>query len=689
MFLLLLLCCSFLFANEDEQKPPPPYDPRLTLSAFYENHQKNFFEGDLLIPLIQSNHFILFGNVRGLNRKKKEFEWNVGLGTRFLFSNNTGLFGIYTFFDRKRTTENNFFNQFSFGLELRRQRFVVTSNVYLPFGKKSKRAVIFDRSMLIDAHLPTFHHIIFVEGREIALFGLDFESGFRLLKPLFFYVGGFYFNATHTPTLVGPKVRAELIYETKQNSFIPLSKLILEGAVSYDHVRNTKLYLGLRFSFDLGDTRQNKKRKGLQKWMTSTVRRDYDIVIEGNTKQTFELLKRGQTPILVKLANTLSELDQGLSLADVVAVQKDISLDAQKNLKPFQTLTSKDFIFGEHQSIILGPGNKTLSTNTQEMFTLTQNNTLRDLNLTVQNGDYLFKSNQNIHLLELNSIHSNGKIELLLNDGSNSSSLMMKNSHFELISSGTHILLDLAVSNNSQLSTLFENNTYILDTDQGTHIAHTMQNSGQINIHSMTANTFQCKKGTQNIAIQNTIMSTTNNGLATFRINAITQNQFDFFGNGDHTAILTKTDHATVDGSFSATFDIHSITNNHIHFHNTSFGNALSFTNMTTHLVNQNLHCQNLTNNQVIFENTHPNAVSIFVKNSSTKNQKITLGKEGGVYFNETHFLSDAQKTGAITLTNHLDASIEIFVNFNQKSLSKANFNAGVLIFGPNIHITP
>ena len=133
----LLFLCTFGFCQESIQESIQEpiqdsipveqervyYPTRFSLGGFYHNRDHLFGEADLLLPLIQSEDFLFFGNLRGLDFEKSKVEMNLGLGVRFIFQET--LFGIYSFYDRKKSEHNNFFNQITAGLEAKTKRFTL------------------------------------------------------------------------------------------------------------------------------------------------------------------------------------------------------------------------------------------------------------------------------------------------------------------------------------------------------------------------------------------------------------------------------------------------------------------------------------------------------------------------------------------------------------------------------------
>ena len=120
------------------------YGTRLTSGPFYQYQQKTpsksynsfFYEVDLFLPVLQSEHSLFFVNLRLLDFEGKPIEGNFGLGIRHIFRNYDMLLGFYSFYDRKRTRLKNFFNQITLGLEAKTNRFTFDTNWYIPFGKK-------------------------------------------------------------------------------------------------------------------------------------------------------------------------------------------------------------------------------------------------------------------------------------------------------------------------------------------------------------------------------------------------------------------------------------------------------------------------------------------------------------------------------------------------------------------------
>ena len=409
--------------------------------------------------------------------------------------------------------------------------------------------------------------------------------------------------------------------------------------------------------------------------------------MQGNNKSPKEILTNPNGLVFVKKASNLSEFDDGLANADVIAIQNDIVLDSTKTLKPYQTITSNTFVFGNNQSISLGPGGKKLTSSNSEMFTLTQNNQLRDITLNTLPGDFLFKATANIENCQIYNVRSNAKVFVQIADGSTSSSLNVQNSTFSLTAAGTHTLFDLLTKNSSELNTYFAFNQLLAQTDSVTLLKQKVENNGMLNNRGILKNQFSILSGTNNVAIQNEIESTLTSGTAILSLGVINENQVSFFGSGNNTAFLTKTTHSTLSGAFNSTLTIQSLNNNKIYYNELTKGTGYIFENSATKINHQNITVNDFNSNKTFFSKYLLGSQTILLSNSGISNQNITIGTEdglGGFYLNETRFVDLPNKVGLIQLNNNDLASIQIFINMNNNALSQANFNSEIEKTGNN-----
>src|SRR3989344_1953313 len=116
--LACLSSCQFFstaFAVDEEDslafRPKPTiYGPRVTAGMFYQNHRSSFGELDFFMPLFQTRRTLFFGDVRGLDYFGPALEGNFGGGFRHLVSPDW-FYGLYGFFDARRTADKNTFHQ--------------------------------------------------------------------------------------------------------------------------------------------------------------------------------------------------------------------------------------------------------------------------------------------------------------------------------------------------------------------------------------------------------------------------------------------------------------------------------------------------------------------------------------------------------------------------------------------------
>ncbi len=115
------------------------YNPRLTLGGYLYSNLPNAGELDGLFPLFQSDDSVFFADARGLDFENTPYEYNLGLGIRHMNAEQTYLFGLYGFYDRRKTANGHFFSQVTPGVELRTERWQFWTNGYIPIGQTTKK----------------------------------------------------------------------------------------------------------------------------------------------------------------------------------------------------------------------------------------------------------------------------------------------------------------------------------------------------------------------------------------------------------------------------------------------------------------------------------------------------------------------------------------------------------------------
>ena len=263
------------------------YAPRVDYQLKYGSRLINRL--NVLLPVLQTESELLFADVAGVHATKKGIEGNFGLGYRSLSSDY--IVGGYGFVDIKRSKNNNTFTQFTVGAELLFSNHEYRINGYLPVtgkkylsGKLASEEQASDTSFTVNAH----------NSYEVARYGFDVEGGLSLISDtpslLNLYGAYYYFGAKEVVGMHGCRLRLE---------YSPIEYLSLSAEYSYDNIRKSNYYAGLKlcYNFDTVDTSYNSKAR-LQQKMTQAIVRDVDIMITAEVEKlplTKKLDKEGRT----------------------------------------------------------------------------------------------------------------------------------------------------------------------------------------------------------------------------------------------------------------------------------------------------------------------------------------------------------------------------------------------------------
>ena len=147
---------------------------------------------------------MLFADIRFIDREGAQIEANLGLGMRWLSNDLEKLYGLYLFYDSKRSKYNNMFNQLTIGGEFKRGRFSLGTNAYIHLGNRTKDYKTTENNIFAPPYLSHKNgneYSQIVVGRKLdstyyeeAMVGFDGEIGFNASKylDLTLYAGGFY-----------------------------------------------------------------------------------------------------------------------------------------------------------------------------------------------------------------------------------------------------------------------------------------------------------------------------------------------------------------------------------------------------------------------------------------------------------------------------------------------------------------
>ncbi|NGX30898.1 MAG: Invasin [Chlamydiae bacterium] len=708
----LLFLCTFGFCQEPIQEPIQAqsqeqiqelipvekehayYPTRFSVGGFYHNRDHLFGEIDLLLPFIQSDNFLFFGNIRGLDFEKSKSEMNLGLGFRVIFQDI--LFGIYSFYDRKKSEHKNFFSQITAGIEAKTKRFTFDANAYIPFGKKRKRDVEADQTELRDGIAP-FKNIWFIGGKEVALYGFDGEIGYEVIHGVSFFVGGFYFNRKNTSKIMGPQGRIEVIIDiNKNNRFSVVDRIHLEAGVTHDHVRKSRAYAGIRLSWDLGEKGKSRPT-GLHKRMTEYVRRDFNIVTAPNNAPFQRLNHPDGSPYTVIVAKNRQELDIAIgNNPNIVALDGASGGSTASTLNDDQFFTGGIFPFGDQHEIRLSNGGTI-----ENGIILGKNNTLRDL--TFENAQLTNDPTTKPHVgtllveyVSFNNLGSNA-IEMVIGAAGTNSTITLQNNTLNVQSQyGIFIerqnaggLTVANIDNNNIVLNANTNNAGAIFITNGssTDGFATSQNInfGQIENNTITINATGLI-GAQGITLNNTT-DPTNKSSQTINNNGSIFNNSITINNGNNHAGIALTNISTntaplptqiiaIDQISSNSITIAAATNNQ----NILILNTESLTAQTVQTLGVNKVTQNhLTSN---FNSTN---IGILLDNEGNFVQKMSAGFNDGFFENQIQRDGD---TGIIRLTNNNTStfgSVNVKVNFFGENFQDANNGAEIQETGSDI----
>jgi hypothetical protein len=263
---------------------------------------------DLMLPLNQTNRSLFFTDFRLVDTAGSQLEGSLGFGYRQHHPSvlDGGLiWGTYGYFDRLRTANNNFFNQFSIGGELFTNNWSMRANGYFPetdaqqtastvveqVGVQTSTAAAPALVNLIGTSLvqlsgttttaTTTTSNVELTARERALRGFDAEIGRRWLlsdNSDFGVHGGYYrFSSDGAPRIDGPSARAELRFF----DFFNLGGSEASFGVEWreDDVRSSEQFFSARMRIPFPIRRARDMRStNLDRRMSEFVVRDVDIV---------------------------------------------------------------------------------------------------------------------------------------------------------------------------------------------------------------------------------------------------------------------------------------------------------------------------------------------------------------------------------------------------------------------------
>jgi len=604
---------------------------RVNLDGFY--HTDDGFLGslDAFLPFVGFDRTLAFLDLRFTKFEGSAIEGNFGIGFRHLSPREKLMWGVYGFYDRKKSPYSNFFSQISFGAEIKTKNIWGDINVYIPVGSNAKRAPNFDQTRLEPSSQQFFQNLFFVKGEEKALPGIDAEVGFLIPRTNEFRIfGGFYyFNTNDAPTIAGPFVRATYRLDSEMNnSFRVFDYITFEAGARYDSERKFDAYLGFRLTVPLGG-KSVRHEKGLRKYFNDYIRRDVNVITAGNTKKDFQRLQNGTVPVEIMVADTKALFDFGVLNGQVIAVKGSILPLDQVALTDGQFLTGGYFTFNEDMQIKLSNGGELVGAGLVSVpfISVIKDNTVRDLKLTLSSFATPVALGNEITepitgQIVINNIATNGTFVFTSQNTTmapiENVTLSVCNSTITHTQAGVKVGLVISATDNSIMAEVRNNQFTFTDPNNVTLFSF--------------------------VTISDTLDSIID-------VKYFTNNSGSFAGNSNIGLLLG----AIANGSSTSTLKVGEITNNA--FKMTSGGTTNFGVNVVT--------------------------------DANPGDTCISLGADGGVNCNIFGFANSTNPIGFEFNTDLPESKIDVFVGLCDKGLSAANGDTEVRATGPNITIVP
>ncbi len=267
VWMLLLPLCGYSIPSDNNK-----YSPRVQIEGKVGN-RRSIVRPSTLIPIYQRRDSMIHLSLIGMSDTRSALEANMGIGVRHLIHNN--IFGLYGFYDIRRSSRNNTIHQATIGAEWFKKFFEFRFNLYLPqkrtFSVSEVKNVLskyIKSGSTVDIELKTSKKV------EQALPGFDIDIGTQLpaLPELTVRAAYYRFASSdkHIETRNGFRgVLGYKVYEFFQ----------IDGEISYDNQRKLVYFGGITVGYNFDKT--NKKHLSLtrlEKKMNMLPIRDVDAV---------------------------------------------------------------------------------------------------------------------------------------------------------------------------------------------------------------------------------------------------------------------------------------------------------------------------------------------------------------------------------------------------------------------------
>lgn len=392
-----------LFAAGPVLAEEPKWGAHLDVEAKPGN-KRSLGEMGLFVPLRQDGHSLLFGNLIGRFDDHSSREANAGIGFRRMHADGWN-FGLYGFFDRRRSNYGNYFNQATLGAEALGRDWDFRANLYQPFGDRIRQVDSLNTVEISGAS------VVFRGGEERALPGFDAEIGWRV--PLFgqddrrqlrFYLGGYRFSDA-VSRVEGPRARVEYTAAALPSLWRG-AELMLGAEAQDDNVRGGQHFVSLRLRIPFGGKERRSTLTAQERRMTAPVIRDIDVVTQAGAFGASETATEAATGRTITVLDSTTTTGAGLPTAVANAgADSTVILSGTFNTTATTTLQSGQKVLAGGNLSVRSPSGRTA---TLSLSSATVSANIAGAVSYLSNPTFLMATNSTLSGLTINITRSAG-----------------------------------------------------------------------------------------------------------------------------------------------------------------------------------------------------------------------------------------------------------------------------------------
>ena len=606
-----------MLAEQERLTSPATAIPASYLKLKYYNPK--FFVGlkgdptatyGIMLPILQSDSQLFLTQV-GQQFDNTITNTSLDFAYRQMNDNQSNLWGIYGGFDYQKSKKDNHFSHLSAGAEFRTERWHTYANVYVPITKAVNESDFHEWQLQPTTNGNGFHNVLQKQGQEKAMLGVDASIGYTFLPKYNarFYLGGYHYQATEVKSITGPRAILEVdmynaVLQGSQQSL--LERVTFQGVAQYDNINRGDLYAGITFVFNIG---HKKNLTGMQQYMMYELPRQYGAQLRPNDNAPLKLYNKADgTPLTIAQVTNEAQFDNAVTnSADVIAVRGSIADLNTKTLNAGQDLTGGDYTLGNGVTLAVGSSGALSAATGQDLIQVTRDSRIENitLNADASNSVVVNDLSSSIGTVTINNVTANTGVDILINDGSSDSNLIVTNNTFTMgnISNKNVVYARL---NSGEAQFTFNYNTITIgdgSTNNGIFVSLIPDGgtTSTATVNSINNNTITMGTGSSNNGIQVEALPTNaTTNIANVTVNSIDNNTISIDGGYGHTSnsgIFVE----TVSGfTTTANMLINSIQHNNVTIGNGQQSSGIYF--VLTSITNKDsMTIYNLINNTVNF----------------------------------------------------------------------------------------